>query len=295
MLKKEIANTSDNNRGAKAFEKGCVFEQTLAKTLCGYCDKETGQPLLQSVPQTAGAAHGDDVTFQWRGHRIGLEAKNFGTQEGGQRAFALQNGVLMIPDLPKNKIHRAMLEAHQAGFVPYSGKIPSFKRGDFSAETWLREKEQFKDQYIQCNSESIANYYRMKGSHYIQVEGKGLYHTGTDPCGFGVPFFDCPTRIRIRCKIHHGKVPTSVTAAFNYNKKKLAASPFCLIRGPLPSCLKKSEITVENVQSIQASEFRAESRTESCGNRIKDGNEDGYGGSKVDKSSICSKCSDLEK
>ncbi len=273
MPKKSKPNLSDETRGALAFEKGHAFEIKLGTILCGYCDKETKKALRDTIPKTAGAGHGDDVVFSWKGRDIGIEAKNLGTQEGGQRAFALIEGKLQIPDLPKNAVHRAMLAGYKTDFLPYNGQIPSFKRGDLTSETWLREKEKFKDQYFDCDPKAISDYYRTKGSAYIQVEGKGLYHTGVDPCGFGVPFFECPTRIRIRCKVHHGKVPTSVTAALNYNKKKLRASPFCLIRGPLPSCLEKSVQKVEDVRLASAKD--GERHDEGGGEQPQDGVEDG--------------------
>jgi len=33
-------------------------------------------------------------------------------------------------------------------YVPFEGKIPSFKKGDKSLETWSREKQNFKEERI---------------------------------------------------------------------------------------------------------------------------------------------------
>ena len=223
------------SRGKQAFLKGGKFENDLGKILVTLCDIQTGEPLLNEYIASDAPAENEDFLVQWRGKTIGLEAKNFGTSEGGQRAFALQEDRLVIPNLPRNRIHRACLPL---GFVPFEGRIPSFKKGDLTRETWDKERELFRDQHIRCSSNAIADYYRMKGSSYIQIQGMGLYHTGQDVCGWGVPLFTCPTHIRIRCKTHKGNVPTTVQAALNYRKERLQKSPYCLVSGPLPSSLQ---------------------------------------------------------
>lgn len=223
------------SRGKLAFLKGGKFENDLGKILVTLSDVQTGEPLLKEYIASTAPAENEDFLVQWRGKTIGLEAKNFGTSEGGQRAFALEDGRLVIPNLPRNRIHRACLPE---GFVPFEGRIPSFKKGDLTRETWDKERELFRDQHIRCSSTAIADYYRMKGSSYIQIQGMGLYHTGQDVCGWGVPLFSCPTHIRIRCKTHKGNVPTTVQAALNYRKERLVKSPYCLVSGPLPSSLQ---------------------------------------------------------
>lgn len=224
------------SRGKIAFLKGGKFENELGKILVHLHDVETNQPLLKEFIASDAPAENEDFIIQWRGKKIGLEAKNLGTSEGGQRAFVLQDDKLMIPDLGRNRIHRACLP-HD--FVPFEGRIPSFKRGDLSRETWDKERELFRDQHIRCSPTAIAEYYRMKGSSYIQIQGMGLYHTGVDVCGWGVPLFKCPTRMRIRCKTHKGNVPTTVQAALNYNKDRLEKSPYCLFDERLPPSLVK--------------------------------------------------------
>lgn len=222
------------SRGKTAFLKGGKFENELGNVLVHLHDVQTNEPLLKNFVPSDAPAENQDFLIQWRGKTIGLEAKNFGTSEGGQRAFALQDGKLVIPDISRNRIHRACLPKD---FNPFEGRIPSFKKGDLNRETWDKERELFRDQHIRCSPTAIAEYYRMKGSSYIQIQGMGLYHTGIDVCGWGVPLFKCPTRMRIRCKTHKGNVPTTVQAALNYNKDRLEKSPYCLIEGRLPSSL----------------------------------------------------------
>ena len=222
------------SRGKIAFLKGGKFENDLGTILVRLIDRETNEPLLKTFVPSDSPAEEEDFLIQWRGKMIGLEAKNLGTSEGGQRAFALHDGKLLIPDLERNRIHRACLPQ---GFLPFEGRIPSFKKGDFTRETWDKERHLFRDEHIRCSPVAIAEYYQMKGSSYIQIQGMGLYHTGIDVCSWGVPLFSCPTRMRIRCKTHKGTVPTTVQAALNYNKDRLEKSPYCLINGPLPPSL----------------------------------------------------------
>lgn len=222
------------SRGKIAFLKGGKFENDLGKILVRLYDLQTNQPLLKNFVPSVSPAEEEDFLIQWRDKVLGLEAKNLGTSEGGQRAFSLHEGKLLIPDLERNRIHRACLPQ---GFVPFEGRIPSFKKGDFTRETWDKERHLFRDEHIRCSPLAIAEYYQMKGSSYIQIQGMGLYHTGVDVCSWGVPLFKCPTRMRIRCKTHKGTVPTTVQAALNYNKDRLEKSPYCLVNGPLPPSL----------------------------------------------------------
>jgi hypothetical protein len=228
------SSPKSESRGKIAFLKGGKFENDLGKILTTLIDQETGDPLLKDFKPSSTPAENEDFIINWRGKKIGIEAKNLGTTEGGQRAFQLRNEILEIPDLPRNRIHRMCLPS---GFLPFEGRIPSFMKGDLTRETWDKEWALFRDQHIRCSPTAIADYYRMKGASYIQIQGMGLYHTGKDVCGWGVPLFSCPTRIRIRCKTHKGNVPTTVQAALNYQRDRLKISPFCLINGPLPASL----------------------------------------------------------
>ena len=99
------------SRGKIAFLKGGKFENDLGKILARTYDVQTNQPLLKDFVPGDAPAENEDFLIQWRGKTIGLEAKNFGTSEGGQRAFVLSDGKLQIPDMVRNRIHRACLPA----------------------------------------------------------------------------------------------------------------------------------------------------------------------------------------
>jgi hypothetical protein len=165
--------------------------------------------LGETVLPPAGSTRNPDVPILRGNTRISFEAKSGGATEGGQKNIPLMNGQLEF----ENKIL-------------WEGKVPSFLTGDKTKETWLKEKESFKDIYIPIDDLSIVSkYYKDKGSSYIQVEHKGLYHTGEDLLGLGVPLFEANTRWRIRCKQHtSSKVPGSVMASLVFDRETLKRS-----------------------------------------------------------------------
>jgi hypothetical protein len=102
---------------------------------------------------------------------------------------------------------------------------------------WKEEKEKtddWNDHYIPCKNNMISRLYGYKKCQYIQISNYGLYHLGEDVCNFGVPYFECEQRLRIRTKIHsscdrHGFMSASVTvAAQPVNIKNLTPSPYSL-------------------------------------------------------------------
>tara|TARA_R110001592_G_scaffold51_2_gene285 strand:+ start:7807 stop:8640 length:834 start_codon:yes stop_codon:yes gene_type:complete len=115
----------------------------------------------------------------------------------------------------------------------WDGKVPSFAKNPITHDQWLEEKESFKDEYRTCESSQISSFYKKKGSAYIQVQKKGLFHTGKDVLDFGVPYFECPQRFRIRPKVHKRGDPgcnanLSVTAACQPEGKIEINSPYSL-------------------------------------------------------------------
>jgi hypothetical protein len=221
---------------AGALKAGMKCEGGLLGIMKRTYDIQTGDCLCAFDAVSAGAGEGIDFPFHFRGGSYGLESKTLNASEGGQRKFNLVNGVLELSDEERTRIHKALLPP---AFKLWEGRIPSFVKGDRTQDTWNKEAASFRDVYVEAENTSVANFYKKKGTHYIQIEGKGLYHTGEDPCNFGVPFFSCSTRLRIRCKRHKGSVPGTVMAALNYNKNTLPNTPFCLAKGPLPAGLAR--------------------------------------------------------
>lgn len=175
---------------------------------------------IETLEQTAGATKANDVTIIVNGEHYGVEVKTKNASEGGQRVFQLQDDRLVMDDT----FFGSLINNH----LPFEGRIPSFLRGDKTFETWIIEKRHFEGEYIPVEDDAVRRYYANKGSTYIYIQSMGLYHTGEDPCLFGVPEFRSKTRVRIRCK-QHGKssVPGSVMASLVF-KHTLEKSSFIL-------------------------------------------------------------------
>ena len=256
--------------GARCIQSGRAYETVVANRLSRMAwqnlNPEDHPIPLEVCEQTAGSGHGNDVSFAYRGRVIGVEVKTKGAMEAGQRAMSLvrtEQGDhrLILPDIPENAVHRRVLPTN---FVPFEGRIPSFKLADKSLETWGKEKPLFKSHYMRLpQSTAIAEYYAQKGSSYIQLQGHGLYHTGEDPCNFGVPMLCCSLRVRVRCKQHGSSpVPGSVQVSLNLIKGTIPSTPYCL-EDPqrLPHLL--CEIAVSDTEQAAAADAAVESESES--------------------------------
>jgi hypothetical protein len=202
------------------FANGMVFEAAVAAQLSRLQYK--GLPFL--VIGTAGATGATDVRFQWGDLQCALEAKARGAFEAGQKKYSLDQGVLRLPPC----LHADLLP----GYLPFHGKIPPFLQRRMTSQEWAAVKSDYQDEYVINESlTSVANYYKAKGSSYIQIEGYGLYKTSEeDPLEFGVPLMECKTSVRIRCK-KHKTVPLSmsVMCSIIYDKASLRSSPICLM------------------------------------------------------------------
>lgn len=176
-----------------------------------------GDPVVVSdVAGSNKSAH--DIVIQSPVY-VPLEAKRANASEGGGCTMRLRDGKIQLPE---NSVLQSFLPAD---FKLWDGRIPSCLTGDKSVETWNAEKPLFHGIYLPVSSSAVADYYRAKGTFYLQVEGHGLYHTGEDVYGWGVPKFVCDCKIRIRLKQHHSSsVPQDVQACFNYKVNTLPPS-----------------------------------------------------------------------
>ena len=207
------------HRGAAAAQSGFAYERAVHARLLTLRWKD--EPIRLSDP--AGASKKDhDLTMLNNG--LTLEAKTKGANEGGGCTLRLVNGSFQLPE---QSILRSFLPSD---LVLWDGKVPSCLTGDRSTETWTTEKDSFKGVYLPAASSAIADYYKAKGTMYMQIEGRGLYHTGEDVLGWGVPKFEPECRVRIRLKQHHsGSVPQDCQACFNYKPTTLPPTPYDLM------------------------------------------------------------------
>lgn len=207
------------SRGGAAASSGFNYERAVHARLQTLA--WNGEPVRLSDPAGANK-HAHDITVLNSG--LTLEAKTKGASEGGGCTMALVDGAFQ---LPSQSVLRSFLPSD---LVLWGGKVPSCLTGDKSEATWLAEKGTFKGVYVPASPSAVADYYRAKGTMYMQIEGKGLYHTGEDVLGWGVPKFEPECRVRIRMKQHHsGSVPQDCQACFNYKPSTLPPTPYDLM------------------------------------------------------------------
>lgn len=177
-----------------------------------------------NAKEVEGAKAGSDIQLTTSRGVVGIECKNKGAFEGGVKKMTYNGSRLEIAE---ESIHRRIL----GDKIVYQGMNLPWYCDKRTAEDWNEVKSIFgKDEYIEADCDAVSNYYADVGTHYIQIEGHGLYHTGSDILGFGVPYFTCPIKLRIRTTKHKNKagIPTDVTAALQFDKKSLAKSIYSL-------------------------------------------------------------------
>jgi hypothetical protein len=199
----------------------------MKSSLSGKLYEELVAGILK-IGSTAGSNKNlNDIRLPWKDTFVDIEAKQTIRAEFGQRRCQIDMGVLSVP--------HPMFQDCISHTELFSGKIPPFlEKTGMTFPEWDIVAPEFKDEQHHAPSDVISKYYKEKGNSYIQIRGLGLYHTGEDVCNFGVPYFKCPTHLRIRCKRHGKKcpltgkdIPTSVMASF-WVSKPPPSSPFSL-------------------------------------------------------------------
>jgi len=219
------------SRGKNSFASGKTYQHAIFLTL--------SKILLTGIKYVAeevqGAKAGPDILVKLPTGAVGFECKNKGAFEGGGVKM-IYNGSRLV--FKEDGVHAAILD----DLILYRGLNLPFYEGKKTIEDWNVVKSIFaKDIYIPADNDAISRYYKRIGTYYIQLEGKGLYHTGEDILSLGVPYFSCPISLRVRSTKHKKKgIPTDVTGALQYNKRELIASPYSL-DGVLPFSMKLEE------------------------------------------------------
>jgi hypothetical protein len=218
------------SRGRNCLKSGAAYEEQCHNTLKNLI-------IHGEVPQVADIAtskKGTDISITLSGKIIGFEAKNKNAFEGGSKKLEyLEDGTLGIKN---DCIHKHVLQNkviyHTSEKFPYYFNLKQL-------DDWKRVESTFKpDVYFDIPSDTISGYYRSVGTHYIQIQNRGLFHTGEDVLNIGVPLFTCECKVRIRTSKHiKNKIPTDITAAFQFNKKTLPQTPFSL-DGVLPAFMQ---------------------------------------------------------
>ena len=226
--------------GAGCSVSGKNYEIKIAKVCKTVRSPYMEIPFNTQPPESLGGCGADiDIKLNWRVEGdIGVEAKRPTPDWMQMKLDKNKEGVWVGVGAGKIPAASKMIFETIIGAVNlFGGKTPTFLERPLTHSEWTaikKETPEFKDAYITCGDNTISQLYKAKGCQYIQVDGKGLYHTGEDTCDFGVPYFECPQRIRIRLKVHtrknkKGNMCLSVMAAAQPVKlKDLKASGFSL-------------------------------------------------------------------
>jgi hypothetical protein len=231
---------SSKQSGAGCSASGKKYEIKVA-TVCKLVrSPHIAIPFNTQKPEELGGCGSDiDIKLNWLAENdIWVEAKRptpdwmqMSLKKNSEGAWA--GGEKTKIPLESKKIFEKVL----GNLHLFGDKTPTFLERPVTHSEWtdiLKHTPEFGNHYIECGSTTISDLYKAKKCQYIQISGKGLYHTGNDICGFGVPYFECPQQIRIRMKVHHsdggdGYMRLSVMAAAQpVDLKKLVASPLSL-------------------------------------------------------------------
>lgn len=237
VVKKSVVGVADvPSKGAKCVLQGKQYEQDVANVCKSMASMHLGMPMnSQTAQELGGCTAQQDLYLNFFGDKdIGVEVKRV-TPDWMQMSIApdasgswRSAGKTKIP-VESKAIFEKLLSANATTFPK-----PPFLERDITYDEWSKIKHSYKDIYASVPSSTIAKAYAAKGSHYIQLHGYGLYHTGENPCNFDVPYFECEQRMRIRCKRHGKKdetgkhVPSSVMASLCPKLKTLPKSTYSL-------------------------------------------------------------------
>jgi hypothetical protein len=150
FLSSNVHTHIKRSRGGNSLKNGISYEKNILQTLCSM--NYRNQPIT-SLGNTGGSTRSPDIQLMIDGKTICIEIKNKGGFEGGGKHMKIINDHLVCPD--RSSIHSSILESYS----PFQGRIPSFMNGNKSIETWQNEKHDFRDEYINVNTDIISNYY----------------------------------------------------------------------------------------------------------------------------------------
>jgi len=222
--------------GANCSQNGKNYEIQVAK-VCKML-----QSIYMEIPfhtqadtDLGGSTAGQDIYVNFKSEKdVGIECKHNSTEFMQMSILPYDEGRwrggsrCKIPSASKD-VFEEILNSNILSMAP-----PPFLERSIRFVEWESVKHLYKDQYVNVPIDTIARVYKSKGSHYVQISEHGLYHTGEDPCGFGVPYLAVEQRLRVRCKRHGKKdidghhIPSSVMVSLCPKLQTLPVSHFTL-------------------------------------------------------------------
>jgi hypothetical protein len=167
---------------------------------------------------------------------LGIEIKKANAHDWVHCHLRYEGGTIVCPsDTSVRSIFSALL----TGNTYWGNNVPTFmvKGKKITPHEWFTEKSKFPEITFTIPEDTIARLYAAKGCSYIHISKVGLFHTGVDVCGFGVPYFRCPQSLTVYIKNHGSRnksvMDLSVSAAIHptsYSDLMTARSRFSLDR-----------------------------------------------------------------
>lgn len=240
LLIEKIQNPGNFQKGLVCSKNGNEYEKIVFLVTSNIKHTSSELPFnTQKIDQLGGSNQRNDIECNFKkNYDIPIEIKKSSTPDWMQTKIyfnrssvewmVTENG--KIPIQCKN-IFSNLLKKYNNKNI-FNENIPNLENVTY--ENWLKEKHRFKDVYLSCPNDTIANLYNKKGCFYIQISNKGLYHLGSDPCNFKVPYFSCPQKLRIRIKVHSKKNKNGfaslspMLSCLPKNIKHLEPSPYSL-------------------------------------------------------------------
>lgn len=191
-------------KGSNASKEGSKYEQIVHNIVIN-CKINNKIFNTQTVNKLGGSSPRNDLQCNFEKEEdIGIEIKKLKTPDWMQCVIKFEDGKWV------GSKRKVIPEESQKIFIDlikdknlFKGKNPLLK--NITYDEWKNIKNDFKDEYFDCPSDTIKKLYSFKECSYIQISDKGLYHLGNDICNFGVSEYSCDQKLRVRVKIHTKK------------------------------------------------------------------------------------------
>lgn len=239
-IKLENTKNTKTHKGSQCSVSGSNYEKQIYN-ITNNCYIKDIKFNTQNIEELGGSSSKNDINCNYKDNEdIGIEVKKYNTPDWMQSSIKFDfNTKIWKASKGKNSTECQNIFNNIINNLKlYDGNIPPFMEKSITHEEWKqikKETNKWNDTYIDIHSDTIRKLYSAKGCKYIQIsDGYGLYHLGTDVCGFDVPLFDIDQQIRIRTKIHtrknkKGFCNLSVTIACQpKNIKNLVKSKYSL-------------------------------------------------------------------
>jgi hypothetical protein len=229
QIKSNIMSTHKGIRGSIAANSGKLYEEEIHALFQDTHFRINSTKIIPFNTQTVkelgchdGASQHDitcNVTSP-NSRDLGLEIKKANANDWVHvhLSYDKESGKIVCPnDTPVRAIFNTLL----TGVTIFGGKVPDFLSTGtkWSKEEFFAKKKGFVQAKIPIPDDTISKVYESKGCQYIQISGQGLFSTGIDIYGLGVPQFKCKQYLTVYIKNHgargnSNKLTLSVSAAF---------------------------------------------------------------------------------